>query len=150
MDRSFWISILLLALSLALVLSGRAILEANHGLHGEALLAEIDALEGRPSSVALADRVTEAAGCIRGFRPEVRSCWYVWAEPSRPDYLRVVAQRVRDDGGGEATRWTLAALPFWLLAGISAWKATRPKRAYRPRPIMPSGREEQPPRRLVS
>ncbi len=150
MDRSFWLSILLLALSLAFVLSGRAILEAADGFHGEALLAEIDELEGRPSSVALADRVTEAAGCIRGFRPEVRSCWYVWAEPSRPDYLRVVAQRVRDDGVGEAIRWTVVALPFWLLAGISAWKATRPKRAYRPPAVTPSSLEERPPRSLSS
>ncbi len=145
MDRSFWLSILLLALSLSLVTSGRAILEAADGLQGDALVAEIDALGGQPSSLELAERVTEAAGCIRGFRPEVRSCWYVWAEPSRPDYLRVVAERVRDDGTGAAVRWAALAVPLWLLVVLAAWKATRPKRPYRPPPLKPVATAGQPP-----
>ena len=129
MDRSFWLSILLLVLSMTLVMSGRAALEAVKSREGEALLAEIEALAGRPASVELADRVTEAAGCVRGFRPEVRSCWYAWAEPERPDYLRVVAERVRSDGTGEAIRWAALALPLWLVASVAAWKVLRPGRS---------------------
>lgn len=150
MDRSFWLSILLLVLSLALVLSGRAVLEAAKGRQGGALLAEIDALAGQPSSVALAHRVTEAAGCIRGFRPGVRSCWYVWAEPSRPDYLRVVAERVRSDGTDAAIRWSALALPLWLVVVFAAWKTTRPRRPYRPPPLAPPVTAERPPGRLMS
>jgi hypothetical protein len=148
-DRSFWLSLLLLLLAVTLVMSGRAVIEAAKGLQGEALVAEIDALAGRPSSLELAERVTEAAGCVRGFRPEVRSCWWAWAQPERPDYLRVVAERVRADGTGEAVRWSTLAFPLWLLAMVAAWKATRPTSPYRPPPSSaPATR--QPRGRLVS
>ena len=96
MDRSLWLSLLFVALSLALVLSGRAFLDISQTLRGANLVAQIERLDGQPSTVELADTVTEAAGCIRGLRPRVRSCWYAWADPSRPDYLRVVAVRVRE------------------------------------------------------
>jgi hypothetical protein len=142
-DRSFWLSILLLVLSMTLVMSGRAALEAVKSREGEALLAEIEALAGRPASVELADRVTEAAGCVRGLRPEVRSCWYAWAEPERPDYLRVVAERVRSDGTGEAIRWAALALPLWLVAGVAAWKVARPGRSGQSR--FPASVAPQPP-----
>jgi hypothetical protein len=135
MDRSFWISLLVLLLAVTLLMSGRAVREAAKGLQGEALLSEIEALAGGPSSVELAERVTESAGCVRGSRPEVRSCWYVWAEPGRADYLRVVAERVRADGTGAAIRWSALAFPLWMVAVIAAWKATRPKRPYRPPPV---------------
>jgi hypothetical protein len=141
MDRSFWLSILLVVL----VLSGRAALEAAKGLEGEALLAELDALDGGASSVELADRVTEAAGCVRGFRPEVRSCWYAWAEPSRFDYLHVVAERVRSDGIGEAIRWSALAIPLWLAAALSAWKVTRPRGQMRPPPPATAVPNRRPP-----
>ena len=150
MDRSFWLSILLVVLALTLVLSGRAALEAAKGLEGEALLAELDALEGGASSVELADRVTEAAGCVRGFRPEVRSCWYAWAEPSRSDYLRVVAERVRSDGTGEAIRWSALAIPLWVAAVLAAWKVTRPRRQMRPRPLTTAMPNQRPPGRQTS
>ena len=150
MDRSFWLSILLLVLALTLVLSGRAAMEAAKGLEGEALLAELDALAGRASSVELADRVTEAAGCVRGFRPEVRSCWYAWAEPSRPDYLRVVAERIRSDGTSEAVRWSALALPLWVAAVLAAWKVTRPKRQMRPPSPATAMPNQRPPGRQAS
>ena len=130
-DRSFWLSILVLLLAVTLVMTGRAVLEAAKGLQGEALLAEIEVLAGRPSSVELAERVTEAAGCVRGFRPEVRSCWYAWAEPTRPDYLRVVAERVRADGTGEAIRWSALASRF------GSWQPSR--RGRRPDPSVRTG-----------
>jgi hypothetical protein len=149
MDRSFWLSLLVLLLAVTLVVSGRAVLEAAKGLQGEALLSEIEALAGRPSSLELADRVTESAGCVRGFRPEVRSCWYAWAEPRRPDYLRVVAERVRADGSGEAVRWSALAMPLWVMAALAAWQATRPKRRYRPRPLSAPVTTQQPGGRLL-
>lgn len=149
MDRSFWFSILLLVLSVALVVSGRAYLEASKGMQGEALLAEIEALRGQPSNVELADRVTEAAGCVRGFRPEVRSCWYAWAEPSRPDYLRVVAERTRADGTNAATHWFVLALPLWLLAIFALWKATRPRQPFRPAPLTKALPADRPHGRLT-
>jgi hypothetical protein len=148
-DRSFWLSMLVLLLAVALVMTGRAVLEAARGLQGEALLVEIEVLEGRPSSVELAERVTEAAGCVRGFRPEVRSCWYAWAEPTRPDYLRVVAERVRADGTGEAIRWSALAFPLWVVAAVAAWKATRPKRPYRPPPSSAPARTQRSGGRLL-
>jgi hypothetical protein len=149
-DRSFWLSILLLVLALTLVLSGRAAIEAAKGLEGEALLAELDTLAGRASSVELADRVTEAAGCVRGFRPEVRSCWYAWAEPTRPDYLRVVAERVRSDGTGEAIRWSALALPLWVAAALAAWKVTRPRGQMRPPAPATAMPNRRPPGRQTS
>ncbi len=150
MDRSFWLSILLLVLALTLVLSGRAAIEAAKGLEGEALLAELDALAGQASSVELADRVTEAAGCVRGFRPEIRSCWYAWAEPSRPDYLRVVAERIRSDGTGEALRWSALALPLWIAAVLAAWRVTRPRRQMRPPSAATAMPNQRPPGRQAS
>jgi hypothetical protein len=131
MDRSFWLTLLFVVLSVALVVSGRAYLDVSEAIHGANLVAEIDDLGGQPSNVELADRVTEAAGCIRGFRPSVRSCWYAWADPSRPDYLRVVAERVRSDATSEARLFSGFAIVLWLLVILTAWKTTRPRPTFR-------------------
>ena len=119
--------------SLALVVTGRAFLDIRQTLHGAELVAEIDSLGGQPSSVELADRVTEAAGCIRGFRPTVRSCWYAWADPSKPDYLCVVAERVRADAAREAMLFSGSAIVLWILVLLTVWKASRPQPTYRER-----------------
>jgi hypothetical protein len=101
-------------------------------LNGVNLAAEIERLDGAPSTRELADRVTEAAGCIYGNRPRVRTCWYAWAHPEEPRFLALIAERVQADSGGSALGYLLGALPFWLLALFGAWKATRPSRPLRP------------------
>lgn len=138
MDRTLWLSLMALGLAIALLLSGRAVMDGVVYLEGARLAAEIEHLDGAPSSPALAERTTAAAGCILGDRPRVRSCWYAWAHPERPDYLAVIAQRVQDDSGGSALGYLLGALPFWLLVAVAAWKATRPTRPFRPSALQPS------------
>lgn len=149
MDRSLWLSLLLVALSMALVITGRTAMDVAQTAHASALVAEIDGLAGAPAATDLAERVTESAGCIYGFRPPVRSCWYVWAEPTRADYLRVVAERVRADAMREAALFGLVAVVLWAAVAITAWKATRPRPPYRPPRIVRSVRVDPPPRRLV-
>ena len=149
MDRSFWLSLMAVGLAVALLLTGRAAIDAVKAVEGSRLVAEIESLEGAPSSVELATRVTDAADCIYGFRPRVRSCWYVWADPSRPDYLMVVAERVRSDATGSAVSWAAGAFGFWLMAVITAWGARRPKRPFRLRSTSPPARIARPPGRLT-
>jgi len=149
MDRSFWLSLMAVGLAIALLLTGRAALDTAKAVEGSRLVAEIESLEGAPSSVELSTRVTDAAGCIYGFRPRVRSCWYVWADPSRPDYLMVVAQRVRSDATGSAVSWAAGAFVFWLMAIITAWGARRPTPRVRLHPIQPPITPERPPGRLM-
>jgi hypothetical protein len=138
MDRSFWLSLVALGLGIALLLTGRAVMDGVVYLQGVSLAAEIESLDGAPSSKELADRTTEAAGCIYGNRPRVRTCWYAWAHPERPEYLAVIAQRVQDDSGGSALGYLLGALPFWLLAIFAAWRSTRPVTRIRPSAAAPS------------
>ena len=49
-------------------------------------------------------RATEAAGCLYGFQAPIFTCWYAWAQPERPEFLEIIAQRVMDDSGGVALR----------------------------------------------
>ncbi len=149
MDRAFWLSLMLVALSIALVTTGRALMDSSESLGSASLLAEIDALEGRPSSLELADRVTESAGCIRGLQPELRSCWYVWAVPSRPDYLRVVAARVNADSTASAVAWGAISIIAWVFMALTAWKAYRRRPPARPRAVPPRMAAKPPPGRLV-
>ncbi len=149
MDRSFWLSLMAVGLAIALLFTGRAALDTAKAFEGSRLVAEIENLEGTPSSVDLAIGVTDAAGCIYGVRPRVRSCWYVWADPSHPDYLMVVAERVRSDATSSAVSWAAGAFVFWLLAIITAWGASRPKPPLRLRPISPPVRIARPPGRLT-
>ena len=123
MARSVWLSLLFVMLSLALVVTGRAFLDIRQTLHGSDLIAQIESLDGGPSSVQLADRVSEAAGCVRGFRAEVRSCRYVGADPSRPDHPMVVADRVRADAIREARLLTSFALVLWVLVALTTWRS---------------------------
>ena len=82
MDRSLWLSLLALGLGIAVLLTSRAALDGEVYLRGTSLAAEIESLQGAPSSQDLADRTTEAAGCIYGNQPRVRTCWHAWAHPS--------------------------------------------------------------------
>ena len=132
MDRSLWLSLLALGLGIAVLLTLRAGLEGEDYLRGASLAAEIEALQGAPSSEDLATRTTEAAGCIYGNQPRVRTCWYAWAHPERPEYLAVIADRVMADSGGSALAYLFGALPMWLLVLFAAWKATRRQTALRP------------------
>ena len=132
MDRSLWLSLLAVGLSLAVLFTVRAVVDGQRSLHATSLIARIEALKGGPSTQELAEEVNGAAGCIYGNRPEVRSCWYVWQAPTRADYQMVVAERVLTDSTGSAISWALGSAPFWVLAGFSAWKATRPKLKFRP------------------
>ena len=132
MDRSVWLSILLVLLAVAFVVSGRVAMDAAKGYAAHQQLGEIEALAGAPPSPELAERVTATAGCVYGFRPPVRACWYVWADPSEPAYLAGVATRVRSEATTSAVAWGAGALLTWGLALLSAWKASRPRRPYRP------------------
>lgn len=132
MDRSIWLSLLALGLGVALLLGARAATDGADYLHGASLAAEIEALAGAPSDHDLMTRTTEAAGCQYGFQPPVRTCWYAWAQPERPEFLAIIAQRVMNDSGGSALGYALAALPFALLALFASWKATRKPPVFRP------------------
>ena len=101
-------------------------------MRGAGLSAEIEALQGAPSSNDLMTRTTEAAGCEYGFQPPVRTCWYAWAEPQDPRFLAIIAQRVMDDSGGSALGYGLAALPFASLALFAGWRASRKPVVFRP------------------
>jgi hypothetical protein len=131
MDRSFWLSLMVLGLCIAVLLSLRAATDGVVYLQGAALATEIEALNGAPSSDDLMTRTTEAAGCLYGNRPPVFTCWYAWAHPERSEYLALIAERVRADSGGSALGYLGGALPFWLLALFSGWKATRPSSTFR-------------------
>lgn len=145
MDRSLWLSLMALGLGIAVLLTGRALMDGLDYVNGVALTAEIERLEGAPSTQELADRVTEAAGCIYGDRPRVRTCWYAWAHPEEPRFLALIAERVQADSGGSALGYSLGALPFWLLALFSAWKASRPSRTLRPSLLTESSQRVDPP-----
>ena len=132
MDRSIWLSLLALGLGVTLILGARAWLDASDYVLGASLAAEIEALQGAPSSDELMTRTTEAAGCLYGFQPPVRTCWYAWAEPQNPVFLEIIAQRVMSDSGGSALGYLLAALPFALMALFAGWKATRKPKVFRP------------------
>jgi len=143
MDRSFWLSLMALGLAVGTLLGLRVADDTSSYLLGRALAVEIEQLKGAPSSEDLATRTTEAAGCIYGFQPPVRSCWYAWAHPERPQYLALIAQRIQDDAGGSALGYLSVALPFWLLAAFSARQAMRPRRRLQPslaRPHVDPGR----------
>jgi len=122
-----------LGVGIAVLLSGRALLDGADYVNGVNLAAEVRRLDGAASSQDLADRVTEAAGCIYGNRPPVRTCWYAWAHPEDPRFLAIIAQRVQDDSGGSALSYLLWSLPFWMLALVAGWKASRPAKPFRPR-----------------
>jgi hypothetical protein len=149
MDRTFWLSLVAVGLAMALVLGSRAIMDAATYANGAALAAEIERLDGAPSSQELADRVTAAAGCIYGFRPRVHTCWYVWAHPERPAYLAVIAQRVQDDAGGSALGYGVASLPFWLLALLGAWRASKRPQVFRPSLLQPRVEPPRPHGRMM-
>ena len=68
MDRTLWLSLMVLGLGIAVLLTGRAVMDGTTYLRGVSLAAEIQRLDGAPSSQDLADRTTEAAGCIYGNR----------------------------------------------------------------------------------
>jgi len=144
MDRSLWLSLLALGLGIAVLLTSRAALDGEVYLRGTSLAAEIESLQGAPSSQDLADRTTEAAGCIYGNQPRVRTCWYAWAHPERAEYLAVIAERVKADSGGSALGYLFGAIPFWLLVVFSAWKATRSRAVFRPSLMRPPPRVEPP------
>jgi len=149
MDRSLWLSLMALGLGIAVLLTARAATDGLVYVQGATLAAEIEALEGAPSNQDLADRTTEAAGCIYGNQPRVRTCWYAWAHPERPEYLAVIADRVQADSGGSALGYLSGALPFWLLALFSAWKSTRSQPVFRPSLIAPRVEPTPSPGRLV-
>ena len=130
MDRSFWLSLMVLGLGVAVLLTGRSGMDGVDYLKGASLAAEIAALNGAPSSEELMTRTTEAAGCIFGDRPRVHTCWYAWAQPERAEFLAIIAERVKADSGGAALAYLGGALPFWLLAAFSGWKAARPKSSF--------------------
>ena len=135
-----------LGLGIAVLLTGRAAMDGGVYFEGVSLAAEIEGLDGTPSSQDLADRTTEAAGCIYGDRPRVRTCWYVWAHPERPQYLAVIAERIKADSGGSALGYLAGATPFWLLVLFAAWRATRARPKIRPglMPPPPPPRAEPP------
>jgi len=145
MDRSIWLSLLALGLGIALLLGIRAGMDGADYFHGASLAAEIEALQGAPSSEDLMTRTTEAAGCLYGFQPPIFTCWYAWAHPERPEFLEIIAQRVMDDSGGSALGYGLAALPFALLALFAGWKATRKQAEFRPSLLAPQTHVEPPP-----
>lgn len=147
MDRSLWLSLLALGLGIAVLLSFRAALDGGNYLRGAALAAEIESLQGAPSSQDLTERTTEAAGCVYGNQPRVRTCWYAWAHPERPEYLAVIAERVKADSGGSALGHLSGAIPFWLLVVVAAWKASRPRPGFRPSLMRPTPPRVEPPRR---
>lgn len=149
MDRSFWLSLMALGLGIALLLGGRAALDGLDYVRGVDLAAEIERLDGAPSSQELATRVTEAAGCIYGDRPRVRTCWYAWAHPERPEFLAVIAERIQADSGGSTLGYLFASLPFWLLAGLAAWRMTKPPKPFRPSLIAPPVKPPPPHERMV-
>ena len=132
MDRSLWLSLMALGLGIGLLLGIRAGMDGADYLRGASLATEIQALQGAPSTAELMTRTTEAAGCLYGIQPPVRTCWYAWAEPERADFLAIIAQRIMDDSGGSALGYGIAALPFLLLALFSGWKATRKQPVFRP------------------
>lgn len=144
MDRSIWLSFLALGLGVTLILGARAWLDGSDYILGASLAAEIEALQGAPSDEDLMTRTTEAAGCLYGTRPPVRTCWYAWAEPERPEFLAIIAQRVMDDSGGSALGYASAALPFALLALFAGWKATRTPQVFRPSLLAKQARIEPP------
>jgi len=144
MDRSIWLSLLALGLGIALLLGIRAGMDGADYLRGAALASEIEALQGAPSSQELMTRTTEAAGCLYGFQPPIFTCWYAWAQPERPEFLAIIAQRVMDDSGGSALGYALAALPFALLALLSGWRATRKQQVFRPSLLAQQTRMEPP------
>ena len=132
MDRSIWLSLMALGIGVALLLGGRAALDSVDYFRGASLAAEIQALDGGPSDHELMTRTTEAAGCQYGFQPPVRTCWYAWYEPERPEFLSIIAQRVMDDAGGSALGYALGALPFALMALFASWRASRAPEVFRP------------------
>lgn len=132
-----WLSLMAVGLGVALLLTGRAFLDGLDYVNGANLAEEVQRLDGQPSTKELADRVTEAAGCIYGNRPTIHTCWYAWADPEQPRFLTIIAERMKADAGGSALGYLFAALPFWLLAVFSIWKASRPVRPLRPSELPP-------------
>ena len=149
MDRSIWLSLMALGLSIGVLLTGRALLDSVDYLRGVTLGAEIAALDGAPSDEDLMTRTTEAAGCIYGNQPRVRTCWYAWAHPERPEYLALIAERVQADSGGSVIGYFLGALPFWVLAIFAGWKSTRPVPEFRPSLMAPRVESRPPQGRMV-
>jgi hypothetical protein len=140
---------MVLGLGVAVLLSGRAVLDGLDYVTGVNLAAEIERLDGAPSSQDLATRTTEAAGCIYGDRPRVRTCWYAWAHPERPEFLAIIAERIQADSGGSALGYLFGSLPFWVLALFAAWRATRPQKPFRPSLMAPPPKPPPPHGRLM-
>lgn len=133
MSRSGWLSLMLVALSFAVVATGRVVMELDRVSLGSALVAEVDALPAGPPPSELSLRVTDAAGCYPRLVPPDKACLYVWGHPTRTDYVRLVAARIRDKGSGEAFRWGAAAAAFWALTAVLGWRALGPRRRRGPR-----------------
>jgi hypothetical protein len=132
MSRSAWLTLVLVAVSVAALASGRVAIEMERVTLGAGLVAEVQALAGKPPPPELSQRVTDAAGCYPRLVPPDKACLYVWGHPTRADYVELVAARIRDKGSGEATRWGIAAGVFWILAAMTAWQAVRPPRGPTP------------------
>ena len=145
-----------LGLSIGVLLTCRALLESVDYLRGVTLGAEIAALDGAPSDEDLTTSPTEAAGCIHGnqprvrtCQPRVRTCWYAWAHPEQPEYLALIAERVQADSGGSVIGYFLGGLPFWVLAIFAGWKSTRPVPEFRPSLMAPRVESRPPQGRMV-
>lgn len=133
MSRSAWLTLALVAFSVAAVATGRIAVEMDRVALGTGLVAEVQALAGSPPPPELSLRVTDAAGCYPRLVAPDKACLYVWGHPTRADYVALVAARIRDKGSGEATRWGIVAGIFWVLTALTAWRAARPRRAPAPR-----------------
>jgi hypothetical protein len=125
MSRLSWLSLAIVALSIAIVLTGRAALESDRVSMGTRLVAEVDALAGATPPAELSTRVTAAAECYPRLVPPDKACLYVWAYPSRADYLRLVASRLQGSATTAAVLWGIVAAIFWVVAGVLTWKAMR-------------------------
>jgi hypothetical protein len=115
----------IVALSIALLLTGRAALESGRASLGTRLVAEVDALAGAAPPPELSARVTEAAECYPRLVAPDKACLYVWAHPTRADYLRLVASRLLESATSAAILWGVGATLFWLVTLGLAWKAIR-------------------------
>jgi len=125
MSRVSLLSMAIVALSIALLLTGRAALESDRVSLGTRLVAEVDALAGAAPPPELSARVAEAAECYPRLVAPDKACLYVWAHPTRADYLRLVASRLQESATSAAILWGVGAVLFWLVTMALAWKAIR-------------------------
>ncbi len=125
MSRASLLSMAIVALSIALLLTGRATLETDRVSLGTRLVAEVDALAGSAPPPELSARVTAAAECYPRLVAPDKACLYVWAHPTRADYLRLVASRLLGSATSAAILWGVGAALFWLVMMALVWKALR-------------------------